>query len=346
MAAYEAAIGGAAVRPTNLVEIGASRTMVGTVNHAIVGYYQSGAFAALAVATRAMRRAVLERFRIDHGDKRIALLRREHVARLLGKLKPYAQRNMLKTLRGLMAFALADCLIEADPTLGVKPARVGKSAGFYSWTEDDIAAFERHHAVGTKPRLAFALMLYLGLRRSDVVRIGPQHVRNGMVSFKPQKTKGSTGFVLHCPLHPDLAAIIAATPSEHLTFLATEFGKPFAAAGFGNWMRERCDEAGLKHCSSHGLRKGCARRLAEAGASVNEIAAVTGHADLREVEVYTRAADNGRMAGAAMARMHDAFGPKSEQKLPNRPIGFGNSGKKSSVIKDLKTVWRPRLKSQ
>jgi integrase len=99
-----------------------------------------------------------------------------------------------------MAFALADSLIDEDPTLGVKPVRVGKSAGFYSWTEDDIAAFERRHPVGTTARLAFALMLYLGLRRSDVVRIGPQHVRNGMVCFTPQKNRALDR------IHPQLPA--------------------------------------------------------------------------------------------------------------------------------------------
>ena len=175
MAAYEAAMAGEGA-PARL-ELGASRTAVGTVSHAIVGYYNCAAFAVLAPLTRQMRRAVLERFRAEHGDKRIAMLRREHVARIVLKLKPYAQRNLLKTLRGLMAFALADSLIEEDPALGVKPVRVGKSAGFYSWTEDDIAAFERRHPVGTTARLAFALMLYLGLRRSDAVRIGPQHAR-------------------------------------------------------------------------------------------------------------------------------------------------------------------------
>jgi integrase len=189
-------------------------------------------------------------------------------------------------------------------------------------------------------------MLYLGLRRSDAVRIGPQHVRSGMVCFTPQKTARSTGFVLNCPLHPELAAIVKATPSRHLTFLTTEAGEPFTAPGFGNWMRERCNEAGLAQCSSHGLRKGCARRLAEAGASVNEIAAVTGHADLREVAVYTRAADNRRMAGQAMMRLMETFGrPNSEQKLPNSPTRFGNSCKKANTFNGGKATWRPRLDS-
>jgi integrase len=345
MAAYDAGMRGETT-PAR-VEIGASRTAVGSVDHAIVSYYNSATFAALGPLTQKNRRAILERFRAEHGDKRLANLQRQHVAKIVHKLKPYAQRNLLKTLRGLIAFAMADSLIEDDPTLGVKPVKVGKSDGFYTWTEDDIATFEARHPVGSKARLAFAIMLYLGLRRSDVVRIGPQHIRNGLVSLKPQKTGRSTGFVLECPLHPELAAIIAATPCGHLSFVTTEHGKRFSAAGFGNWMRDRCDEAGLAQCTSHGLRKGWARRLAEAGASVHQIAAVTGHSDLREIEVYTRKADKKRMAGQAMNLMAAAFErPNHEHELSNPQTRFDDQRKIASVFNAAGKKWRPREKRQ
>ncbi len=100
-----------------------------------------------------------------------------------------------------------------------------------------------------------------------------------------------------------MGAIIAETPSDHLTFLTTQFGKPFTAAGFGNWFREQCNLAGLPHCSAHGLRKAAARRLAEAGCTAHEIAAITGHASLREIVRYTKAADQVRLAVAAMDKV-------------------------------------------
>lgn len=83
-----------------------------------------------------------------------------------------------------------------------------------------------------------------------------------------------------------LRSIIDATPSEHLTFLVTEFGAPFTSAGFGNWFRARCDEAGLRHCSFHGLRKAAATRLIDAGCDVVEAAAITGHASLKELQLH------------------------------------------------------------
>jgi integrase len=103
-------------------------------------------------------------------------------------------------------------------------------------------------------------------------------------------------------LHPALAAVIDATPNEHLTVLVTEYGQPFTAAGFGNWFRARCDEAALPaRCAAHGLRKAACRRLAEAGCSANVIASISGHTTLREVERYTKAADQERMAREGMA---------------------------------------------
>jgi integrase len=95
---------------------------------------------------------------------------------------------------------------------------------------------------------------------------------------------------------------ISAMPPSNLTFLTTSHGKPFTSPGFGNWFREACNAAGLpKGLSAHGLRKAAARRLAEAGCSANVIASITGHKSLKEVERYTKAADQARMARDAMA---------------------------------------------
>ena len=111
-----------------------------------------------------------------------------------------------------------------------------------------------------------------------------------------------TGIELAIPIHAILAAIIAQTPANHLNLLTTQTGKPFSAAGFGNWFRDRCNEAGLAHCSAHGLRKAVARRLAEAGCTMHEIAAITGHASLSEIQRYTKAADQKKLALSAMEK--------------------------------------------
>ena len=190
-------------------------------------------------------------------------------------------------------------MIKIDPTLGVKIGKA-RSDGFRTWNEDDIAAFEARHPIGTKERLALALMLYTVQRRGDVIRMGRQHVRDGMIAVRQNKT----GTTLSIPMHPALRAVLDATPSDHLTFLTTSFGKPFVAAGFTNWFREACNEAGLpRGTSAHGLRKAGCRRLAEAGCSANIIASISGHASLGEVTRYTKAADQVRMAKDGMAML-------------------------------------------
>lgn len=98
-------------------------------------------------------------------------------------------------------------------------------------------------------------------------------------------------------------ALDASANTNHLTFLVTNWGRPFSVAGLGNWFREVCDEAKLSGRSAHGLRKAAARRLAEAGCSALQIQAITGHKTLAEVARYTAAADQERMARDAIKRM-------------------------------------------
>ena len=133
--------------------------------------------------------------------------------------------------------------------------------------------------------------------------MGPQHIRSEILCWTRMKTETTTALELQIPIHPDLRAIIDATPSGHLTFLVTEFGKPFAVAGFGNWFREQCDMANLRHCAFHGLRKAASVRLAEAGCTPHEIAAITGHASFKEIVRYTATADRKRLAASAMTKM-------------------------------------------
>jgi integrase len=300
MAAYEAAIEGAP-----RIEIGAKHLKPGTVAAAVMSYFNSWAFRNLAAETRRTRRNILERFREQHGDKRIALLQSEHLKSMVAAKAgtPQAANNFLKTVRALMQHCIDQGMRTDDPTQGVRGAKI-KTDGYRTWTEADIEAFEAVHPIGTRARLALALLLYTAQRRSDVVILGRQHVHAGVLHVRQRKTARS----LELPIHPALQAILEATPSDHLTFLTTQAGQPFSPAGFTNWFRDRCNEAGLpRGTSAHGLRKAACRRLAEAGCSANLIAAVSGHKSLREVQRYTEAADQARMARSAMETVAGTF---------------------------------------
>lgn len=297
-------------RPT----IGADRSKPGSIAALVTKYYRSAEYFKLEKSTQATYRGILERFREEHGHRTVAGLNKQSVKAMVEAKRetPWAAKNFFKLLRVLMRFALDEDMRRDDPTVGVR-VTPGKTGGHHSWTEAEIAQFEKVHAVGTRARLAFALLLYTGQRRSDVIHMGRQHVKGGCISVRQQKT----GAALEIPIHPELARIIAATPSDHLAFLVTnERGKskPFTAPGFTNWFREMCRDAGLPHCSAHGLRKALARRLAEAGCSEHEIAAITGHRSLQEVRRYTQAASQLVLARRAMEAIPS---PDSEQKLAN-----------------------------
>jgi integrase len=296
MQAYQNALAG---QMLPRAPIGAGRIKAGSIAALVLAYFAtSQSFLSLAPGTRRTYRLILEKFCEAHGDKPVALLTRQHIRAMLAQKvsTPAAGNHWLRLIKAVMTFAVEEGFRKDDPTIGVRGIK-NRTDGFHTWTEEEIAAFEARHPIGSKARLALALLLYTAQRRSDVVRMGRQHIRDGIVHVRQQKT----GTMLAIPLHPTLATIIEATPSDHLTFLTTSFGKPFSSNGFGNWFRDRCNEAGLLQCSAHGLRKAACRRLAEAGCSANVIAAISGHSTLTEVARHTKAADQKRMAREGMA---------------------------------------------
>lgn len=304
MAAYQAALDG---KP---LLIAAKNVQPGSMADLIAKYYGSATFANLERSTQQVYRRIIERIREQHSTKPVGLLEPRHVRKFMSEIqKPTAAKRFVSILRILLDHGIACGMIDSNPAAGVKAPKT-KTKGFHTWTEAEIAQFEEHHVPGTRARLAFALLLCSGQRRSDVVRMGPQHLRDGVITITQQKT----GAEVDIPVHPDLKAIIDVSGSGHMAFLVTAQGKPFTAAGFGNWFREACDAAGLPHCSAHGLRKAASRRLAEVGATEHEIAAITGHESLREVERYTRAANRKRLAKSAQAKVIAAFpGTKGER---------------------------------
>jgi integrase len=293
MAAYEAAMSGPRTA------IGAGRIKPGSVAAVVAAYLDSQQFfGSKSPGTQRMRRGILERFRAAYGDRTFALLPPEWIEALLDAKPPHAARSWLITLRSLCDFAVKRGWLRANPAANVKLPSV-KSDGFHTWTDDEISQYEAHHPIGTKPRLALALLLYTAQRRGDVVKMGRQHIRDGVLTVKQQKT----GITLAIPVHDELRAVLDATPSEHLTFLVTATGKLYGGNHFSESFREWCDAAGLpKRCTAHGLRKAACRRLAEYGCSANEIASISGHASLDEVARYTKAADQARLARNAMNR--------------------------------------------
>jgi integrase len=297
MQAYQAALAGTPVPRS----IGAERTRPGTFNALIVDYYGSSRFKTLQPITQRTYRNVIERFRDVYGTFMVAEIQTPHIRKLLDQLsdKPGAAYNLRRILRILLTFSVEYGYRRDNPGRDIRlPRRPSK--GYRSWTEDDIAKFEAHWPSGSRERLALRLLLYTGQRRTDVIRMGRQHINGQTILVAQSKSLGQTR--LELPIVPALAEELAKVPPGQMTFIQTAYGRPMTANGFGQWFSEAAQAAGLpKSSSPHGLRKAIARRLAEAGRSAAEIKAITGHKGLAEVALYIEAVDQKRMAIQAMS---------------------------------------------
>jgi len=274
----------------------------GSLDDLIARYYKSVQWKNIPKdTTRRVYRGELERFRALYGGRPAATMSARAVNVIMERMHetPSAAANLLKRLRQLFDYAILQGIRKDNPA---KPVRAPKtrSTGFHTWSEDEIAAFEKKWKLGTREYLALSLLLYTAQRRSDIVTMGPQHVKDGRIRVRQMKTDK----VLFIPMHSKLEQAIKACPSGQLAFLVTEKGTPFVKESFTNWFRKRCDMAGLAGCSAHGLRKAAARRMAETGLSNQLIKSITGHSSDSEVARYTRDAEQMAMADKAMDAMN------------------------------------------
>lgn len=226
---------------------------------------------------------------------------------------PSQANNVLKDLRQVFKYAVEYEIATHNPIVEVAYLKSKNKSGFHAWTLAEVEQYEAYHPIGTKARLTLGLLLYTLQRRSDIVTLGRQHERDGLITLTQQKTDST----LSIPIRQRLRKLLDASPTGDMTYLVTTAGKPFTANGFGNKFRMWCNEAGLPHCSAHGLRKAGAYRLAEDGCSANEIAAMGGWQSLKDVEHYTKAAAQVTLAKQAIARSEAKDSLTSGQCFPN-----------------------------
>jgi site-specific recombinase XerD len=294
--AYKAAL-------ADKVEIGAElRSTAGSVSAAIAAYYASHQWAELSDGTKAMRRPLYERFRERYGTWPLRQITANFIDAYLNTLKPHAARSHFKALRALLRHA------KHDVTNGIKAPKA-KSTKHASWPVEIMAQYEVRHPVGTKARLAYAIARYTGLGRTEIAKLGPQHIVNGEIVITRQKT----GVPATIPVHPELQKIIEATPLIGLTtLLITKSGKPYAPNDLSDQFRQWCDEAALPpQYTLHGLRHAMGDTLADNDATPHEIASFLGQKDVRSALHYTQEANRKKLARKAMAKL--LAGTKSDR---------------------------------
>src|SRR5215471_9337021 len=201
-------------------------------------------------------------------------------------------------MRGLFRWALDVGHVKADPTLSVKNPSKPKSGGFPAWDENDVERYEARWPIGTKERVWLGVLLYTGLRRGDAVRIGRQHVRDGIATIRTEKT----GTEVHLPILPEQQEALDRGPSADLAFICGANGKPMTKESFGNLFRDACRAAGVNK-SAHGLRKIGATRAANNGATVAQLNAIFGWSGSEMASLYTANADRKKLAREAIGKL-------------------------------------------
>ncbi|MFC6487302.1 tyrosine-type recombinase/integrase [Nitratireductor sp. GCM10026969] len=305
---YEAALAGSP-RPKRRVANTASLEWL------IARYRETSAYLSLSQATRRQRDNIFKHVLEKSGGADYRKVTRKTI--VAGREKrvgtPAQARNFLDAMRGLFRWALEAELVTVDPTAGVTNPKRPKSGGFEAWTEEDVQAYEKRWPAGTKERVWLHILLYTGLRRGDAVRLGRQHVRDGVATIRTEKTDTEVSI----PILPDLEETLRRGPTGDFAFIIGERGQPLTKETFGNFFRRACNDAGLKGKSAHGVRKIGATRAAEAGASERELEALFGWTGGAMARHYTQTADRRKLAQAAAEKVR-AHGEKSSMKSKGR----------------------------
>jgi integrase len=305
---YQAAVSGAARPPKNAPATTALAWLVAR-------YRETSDWTALSTRTRRQRENIFRQIIETAGDKPFARIDAATVnAGLERRAKtPFQARHFLDTMRGLFRWAKKAGLVKVDPTTDVDAPRRKQGPGYPTWTEDDVAMYQRRWPIGTRERVWIDVLLYTGLRCGDAVRFGRQHIRDGEIQLVTEKT----GTPVPLPILPELAKTLAAGPCGDLHFIVGKNGRPMSAGYFSNEFVRAARAAGVPG-SAHGVRKIAATRAANNGATVAELEAMFGWTGGRMASYYTREADRRRLAKGAISKLTN--NARTSIPAPRRPV--------------------------
>jgi integrase len=300
MAAYEAALAIVSPPPPSPKHI-----IAGSLAAIAAGYFHSADFANLSPSSQRSYRAALKPILDAHGHRLVRDLTKmaaRHVIEGIGAKRPGMANLTRSVLSKIITYAIETGIRADNPFAGLTPYRLGT---FHTWTDAEITQFERRWPLGTRERLAFALLLYTGQRGGDVVKMLRSDIVGGRIRVAQDKVRKGTTNELLIPIHPALARALQAGPVVGMTHILTSArGKPMQR--LTKLIAAAAKSAGLpSRCVAHGLRKAALRRLAEAGSTTKQIAAVSGHRSLSEIERYTARADQAGLAQSAIAKLPD-----------------------------------------
>jgi integrase len=277
-------------------------------------YIRSDPFRRLDPTTQAKRRSIIESMWIEPirpNDARIFAdmpVARMTVASLetlrdRKKATPFAADERVKVLRQVFSAKDANGKPFAENiALLVKSFRL-PTEGHHTASADDLKQYIEHHGHRSKAVLALSILMFTGIRVSDLALIGPQHRRKDVFKLRLFKGRNRKPVTLEIPIHPILAAVLTMHPPKGMTYLMTEWGKPFSIKSLGGRVSDWFTQAKLPHLTAHSVRKGLATDQAHNGVSDSALEAMFGWRDGKTSKIYTRNAEQARLARIAVSQI-------------------------------------------
>jgi integrase len=274
---------------------------IGGLARMVNDYLKSPHFASLKPNTQREYRRYMASLRELLASEQADDLKPHHIAQMRDGMgdTPAKANAYMRAIGALYDWGRERGLCSGNPALGLKKLKVGEYQPWPQWAWDLAQTHMREDL-----RTACALGLYTGQRLGDVLNMQLGDIRNNAITVRQAKT----GKTLQITLHAELRPIIAAARARGAIFIVSRAnGQPFSVDQFhAAWSREMEKEPQGKIRQAgfvfHGLRKSACVKMAEAGCTVNQIAAVTGQS-LAMVEHYTKAAEQLGLARDAIERL-------------------------------------------
>jgi integrase len=314
--AYQTAISGERAKPIG-------KAARGTLEWLWNLYRLDPAWTDLALGTRRARENIMRPVLETAGSEPLSRINKKAIedGRKRRAKTPTSAKHFVTTIRQMFIWAVA-CeppLARIDPTAGIVFKRSKKedaTDGFPVWIDDDIAKYERRWQRGTRQRVLFDIYQFTGLRRGDASVVGKQHVRNGIVSIRTEKT----GALVTIPILPELQKTLNAGPLGELSWFARLDGKPMVKESVGNFFADACKMAGIYGKSGHGVRKAAATQAAENEATTAQMNSIFGWEGEQMASLYTKSANRKKLAAGAINKL-SRIKPGTSKPPPRKKVG-------------------------
>ena len=237
------------------------------------------------------------------GDVLVKHIERRHCRAFYNRLREqgsaHKAQKLLKWFRRLMAFAVEEGLIAANPAAGMRIQ--GTPGRSQRWAPEEVAAVLQTCIAAGRPSLALATQLAYDTtqRQQDILGLMRSQFDGEGLTVKQRKT----GREVWVPLSPESIAMIQAAPKNSIYLIVSEeTGRPYTDRNvFSRIFRRFKLRAGVtRDLTFHDLRRTGITELGNAGATEAEIVATSGHAPGSPVlRVYLKPGREAAIRGAA-----------------------------------------------